>query len=201
MPFSRPTLSALLDQTRADVAVALGLSALLRSAPERALADAEAGLTQGLYDYLDWIAKQSNPFTCTDEYLEAWAALAPTPVLRLPATSASGSATFTGTNGTVLPTGTAVLRSDGVAFVTTAGGTVSAGTVTVPIAASDTGATTNTADSAALTLASPIAGINAVGAAAGALVGGADIETDDALRPACWRLMRPRRRAAQRLIM
>lgn len=183
MPFQRPTLTALLDQTRADVASALGLSSLLRISPERALSDAVSGQAIGLYGYLDWIALQSNPFTCTAEYLEAWAALAPTPVLREAATQAAGTATFYGVAGSVLASGSGVIRSDGVAYATTASGTVGVGgSVTVAIAAATAGAAGNAAVGASLTLIAAVAGINSAGIAATEIVGGADVETDDALR-------------------
>ena len=186
MPFARPSLSALRTQTAADVAAALpGSDPLLRFSNLGILAAMQAGLAHLHYGYLDWIAQQSNPFTCSGEFLEAWAALKA--VYRIPATVATGSAAFTGTNGTVLPSGTPIVRGDGVAYVTTAGGTVASGTVTVPmVAVADPagllGARGNCAVGTVLTLGTATAGINAAGAAAAAFTGGADLETDESLR-------------------
>ena len=52
----------------------------LRRAVLRVLAWVQAGLAYLHYGYLDWISLQSTPFTSTGEYLEGWAAMAPTPV-------------------------------------------------------------------------------------------------------------------------
>lgn len=183
MPYERPTLTALIEQAQADVASSVGLFTLLRFSPERALAVAEAGLAQGLYGYLDWIALQAVPYTATGEFLEAWAALIG--VLRKDASLASSTAaSFTGAPGAILPSGTPVARTaDGVQYLTTASGTVSAGgAVSVPIQAVDAGAIGNAASGAILTLGAAVTGVNSTGTLAAALTGGADIETDDAFR-------------------
>lgn len=181
MPFQRPTLSSLIAQAKADVQLELGVPTLLRFSPENAFATALAGLTQGLYGYLDWIAQQGVPFTARDEYLEAWAQLVG--VARKPATQASGSVTFTGTNGTSLPLNTAVVRvNDGVRYRTTSAGTVSGGVVTVPVLAELAGADGEAGNGVFVSLGTAIAGINGTGQAVTPLTGGADAETDDALR-------------------
>jgi len=181
MPFERPTLTRLIEQSQTDVASALGLYALLRFSPERAFAVAQAGLAAGIYGYLDWISLQSVPFTATDEFLEAWAALVG--VTRKAASAATGSASFTGAPGAVLPSGAAVTRAaDGVTYATTASATVAGdGTLSVAIAATDPGASGNADPGAAVTLGAAVVGVNAAGTA-GALTGGADLEEDDSLR-------------------
>ena len=186
MPFARPSLSALRAQTAADVAAALpGSDPLLRFSNLGIMSSVQAGLAHLHYGYLDWIAQQSNPFTCTGEFLEAWAALKA--IYRIPASVASGTITFTGTNGTVLSLGTPIVRGDGIAYVATSSGTVASGAVTVQAAAvADPagllGARGNCAASTVLTLGTALAGINAAGAAAAAFTGGSDLETDDSLR-------------------
>lgn len=182
MPFERPTLTRLIEQAQADVAGELGLYSLLRFSPERAFATAQAGLTQGCYGMLDWIALQATPFTATDEYAEAWAALIG--VTRKGSSAATGYAAFTGTPNAVLPAGTPVARSlDGVQYVTTAAGTVGPdGTVTVPIGAAEASAAGDALDGTPLVLGQAVPGINAAGLASGAISGGADLETDDEFR-------------------
>ncbi|MGN6518667.1 MAG: baseplate J/gp47 family protein [Dokdonella sp.] len=186
MPFARPTLKQLRQQVQQDIASALpGSDPLLRFSNLGILADVLAALANMHYGYLDWIASQGVPFTATDEYLEAWAALKN--VTRKPAAVASGTITFTGTNGTVLPSGTPLQRADGQQYLTTATGTVASGSVTVPAAAvADhaglVGAGGNCDAGVQMTLASAIAGLNSTGVAATAFVGGADLETDDSLR-------------------
>jgi uncharacterized phage protein gp47/JayE len=186
MPFSRPELSDLLTQVSQDIAAGLpGSDPLLRFSNLNILGTAQAGLAYLHYGYLDWIAQQSNPFTATGEFLEAWAALKD--VFRLPTASASGTVTFTGTNGSVIPSGTPLSRGDGQAFQTTASGTIASGTVTVPATAvADPagllGAIGNTDAGSILTLGHAIAGVNSSGTVAAAFVGGADLEADTSLR-------------------
>ena len=186
MPFARPSLSDLRTQVAQDIAAALpGADPLLRFSNLGILGTVQAGLAHLHYGYLDWIAQQSNPFTCSGEFLEAWAALKA--VIRLPATQATGTITFTGVNGTVLSSGVAVVRGDGKTYTTTTGGTVASGTVTVSATADADpggllGAFGNCDIGTVLSLGTAVAGIAAAGAAATAFTGGADLETDDSLR-------------------
>jgi uncharacterized phage protein gp47/JayE len=141
-----------------------------------------AGLAYSVYGYADWIARMGVPFTATDEFLYAWAALIG--VYPKAATAASGSALFTaGTPGIVLPSGTPLTRQDGTPYVTTADGTVDAnGNVTVPMTATAFGAYTNCDAGTPISIAQPIGGINSGGLTVGVATGGADAETTDELR-------------------
>jgi uncharacterized phage protein gp47/JayE len=191
MPFSRPPLSNLRAQAAADISSGVpGADGLLRFSNLGVLGAVLAGFSQLHFGFLDWIALQATPYTATDEYLEAWAALKKK--TRNPATAASGTYTTTGTNGTVLPSGTVLVRGDGYTYQTTATGAVASGTVTVPISAvlapidpvtnpTGTGAAGNATSGTVLTLQSPISGIQS-GGTSSALTGGADVETDDSLR-------------------
>lgn len=186
MPFARPTLTDLRAQAAADITSGLsGSDPLLRFSALKILGDAEAGLAHLHYGYTDWVSKQSNPFTATDEFLEAWAALKD--VFRLPATQATGQITFSGTGGVAIPSGASIARGDGVIYTTTAGATVVSGSAVVPaIAAADpaglTGTFGNCAIGTSMTLRSPIAGITSTGSVSTTFTGGADVETDDSLR-------------------
>lgn len=182
MPFSRPTLSALRIQAMNDITSSdlPGADGFLRRAVLRVLAWVQAGMAYLHYGYLDWIARESVPFTCDSEFLEAWAGLKA--VLRKPATVATGTWGGTGTNGTVLPSGTTLQRSDGFTYATTANATVSSGTISAPIQATTAGANGNTDSGTPITLGTVIAGINGAGTASGNITGGADQEIDAALR-------------------
>ena len=98
MPFPRPTLTALRAQAMQDITASdlPNADGFLRRAVLRVLAWVHAGLAYLHYGYLDWISLQSTPFTSTGEYLEGWAAMAPTPVLREAPTFASGPAAWPG---------------------------------------------------------------------------------------------------------
>jgi uncharacterized phage protein gp47/JayE len=192
MPFSRPTLTQLRSQAAADMASALPASdPLLRFSSLKALATALAGLAQLQYGYTDYVAQQSNPFTATDEYLEAWAALKN--IYREPATQAGsetpGQITFPAAAGTTaqIPVGTSITRGDGVRYTTTSVGIVSGTSVAVNAEANadptgQTGAFGNCAVGTVMTLGTSIAGISSSGSVTTAFTGGADIELDDSLR-------------------
>jgi len=111
----------------------------------------------------------------------AWGALKN--VIPLAAEQANnGMITFSGTNGIELPLGTSLVRRDGALFTTTAGGTVSGGTVTVAAEADAAGAAGNAAIGSVMTLGTAIAGIQSSGTVAAAFSNGTDIEAPDAFR-------------------
>lgn len=194
MPFSRPTLSDLRAQVLADIRAGLpGADSLLRFSNLNVLGTASAGLAHLHYGYLDYIALQATPYTATDEFLEAWAALKD--VFREPATAATSPAvTWQGIPGTSLPTGTRVARGDGYVYATTAAGTVDvSGTVVVPVEAvlppidptnnpTGLGALGNSPSGTVLTLEAPVVGIQSSGTVTQPITGGADVENDDSLR-------------------
>ncbi|UPG86863.1 baseplate J/gp47 family protein [Luteibacter aegosomatis] len=193
MPFSRPTLSELRAQVLADIKAGLpGADSLLRFSNLNVIGVSTAGLAHLHYGYLDYIALQATPYTATDEFLEAWAALKD--VFREPATAAHGNATWQGQPGTSLPQGWPVARGDGYAYATAADAVVGPdGTVTVEVTAvlppidpinnpTGRGADGNADVGTTLTLQAPIAGIQSTGSATTALTGGADVESNDSLR-------------------
>jgi len=182
MPFNRPDLTTLLDRAAADIEARLpGADARLRRTLLGVLARVHAGGIHGLYGYIDWLAKQLMPDTAEVEHLDRHASIWGVP--RKAATVAKGNVTFTGTDTTLIPAGTAVQRSDGAEFATDADVTIAAGTATAAITASVPGAGGNTAANTALTLVSPISGVNsAVTVDGSGLTGGADAEADDSLR-------------------
>lgn len=182
MPFPRPTLSQLIAQAQTDISSSLpGADPLLRFSILNILATAVAGLAHSHYGYQDWIARQSNPFTATEENLEAWAGLIG--VTRIGASAAIGAVTFTGTNGTLVPQGTRLVRGDGVEYTTNADATIASGTAVANITASEAAAEGNALVGTVLTLGVSIIGINpSTGSVTTALTGGADAEDDDSLR-------------------
>lgn len=182
MPFARPALADLRAQAQSDLAAKLpGSDPLLRFAILRVLADMQAEGVSANFGYLDWIAKQSTPFTATGEALEAWAAFKG--VIRKPAAPATGQASAVGgTVGRVLDAGTPFSRGDGAAFVTTEAATVAGdGTITVSIAAVTPGAAGTLVTGSALVIGQAVAGVPSSWAAT-AGTPGVDVELDEALR-------------------
>lgn len=182
MPFSRPTLQTLIDRVVADVETHLpDADPRLRRRMLNILARTLAGAAHHLYGHLDWLAKQVIFDTAEAEYLERWAAI--WGIGRNPAAQATGSVTFTGTEGATVPAGSTVQRADGVEYTTDADGTISGGSASVAVTAVEAGADGDAAAASTLTLASPIAGVNSTATvAAGGITGGTDEESDDALR-------------------
>jgi len=177
----RATLRQLYDRILADLASRPGVDVFLRRSFERALAFAMAAVAHGLYGYLEGLATELSPRTCGEKMLLAWCSVFR--VTRKSPTKATGAAVFPGTNGSVLATGTVMQRSDGVRYIVTAGATVASGFVSVPVEAEVVGADGNVEGPSALRLASPVSGIQTVGAfdASGAS-GGTDLESVDDLR-------------------
>lgn len=181
MPYPRPTLSELRQQVATDINAQLpGADALLRYSNLGIAGEVMAALASGHYGYLDWIARNSVPFTAIDEHLEGWAALKG--VIRKAAAPASGAAAFVAADGAVIRAGTAVNRRDGVGYVVTADAVAAAGTITVQVRAIAPGVSGNASVGTAMTIAAGVAGVNASGSVSTELDGGSDVEPDDELR-------------------
>jgi uncharacterized phage protein gp47/JayE len=183
MPFSRPTLKTLLDRAIADINARLPEGdARLSSNVLNVLAFVNGGAVNGLYGYLDWLAKQLMPDTAEKEYLDRWATTWKVP--RKAGSPAVGNAvTFNGTDGITIPAGTSLQRTDGQKYLTTADATIVAGTASAPVVAEVVGSAGNTAVGVTLNLVSPIAGISSTATVADiGITTGSDEEKDEALR-------------------
>jgi uncharacterized phage protein gp47/JayE len=181
MPYARKTLAQIRSDAMADIAAALeGSDPLLRFAALKIIGVVLAGMTNEEYGYLDWIAKQTNPFTAEGEYLEAWGALKK--VYRKDASAAVLSAAFTGVAGKPLDDGTPVDRSDGTAY-TTSGTQIVVGTsVTVTIVANVAGTAGNADPGTVMSLGVAVDGIQSTGSVTAVVSSGADIEDQEEYR-------------------
>ena len=181
MPFMRPKLSDLRAQVSADITAGLpSADGLLRFSNLNILGTAVAGLGHLNYGYLDWIAKQSVPYTASGEFLESWAALKK--VYRKTATSATGQVTFPASAGAIIDAGTEVIRSDSVVFnVDTTVVAGASGAVVASVTAAVAGATGNTQAGSLMTLGASIDGVQSRGTVTGVITSGADQEKDDSL--------------------
>lgn len=182
MAFTRPTLTQLIERAQADIETRLpGSQPRLRHTILGTLARVHPGANHGLYGYLDWIARQVLPDTADAEIMERWASI--WGVTRKAASFAAGPVTLTGTTGAVVPAGTVLQAATGQEFKTNTEMTLVAGTATAQMTVLAAGQAGNLAAGTKLNLISPIAGVNSQATvASGGLVGGADTETDDALR-------------------
>lgn len=182
MPFDRPTLPQIIERNQTDIESRLGgTDPRLRRSVLGGMGRAHSATAHGLHGHIDWQAKQIIPDTAEEEFLDRHAAWWKVP--RKQAAPAIGGVTCSGTDGSILPAGAVWQRSDGVEYATDAEATIAGGTASVAITAVAGGQDTNAATGVALTLVTPVAGVQSRGTvAAGGLTGGADIETDESLR-------------------
>ncbi|MFX3054799.1 baseplate J/gp47 family protein [Klebsiella pneumoniae] len=157
----------------------------------KVLADMDAGMAHLHYAYLDYIARQSTPFTSTDEWLAGWMALKQ--IYRKAATAArSPAATVTGTPGKTLSKGAVLNRDDGYQYTTdsaitinTAGSATVAVTAVLPDITDDVtggGASGNADAGTILTLDANAPGIDSSVTLIEPATGGANIESEEDFR-------------------
>ena len=182
MPFERPTLTSLIARTQADIDSRLDGEPYQRRRLLAILARMEGGVAHGLYGYLDWQALQIMPDTAEMEHLERWSSIWGIP--RKAATRAAiiSGISFSAADGTIMPAGTQMQRTDGVLYEVQADAVAVDGRVTPAIVAVDAGEAANADAGVALTLTSPVLGITATAVTTTAITGGADVETDASLR-------------------
>lgn len=183
MTYARDDLDTLIDVALADIDGALADGdARLPVSNLSVMAVVTSGQCDGLYGYIDHIARQIPWTDATGSTLERWASI---PFIRRKqASAASGTATRGGcTAGRVLPAETILQRQDGTEYVVLADATVAAdGTLTASVMALDPGAAGNAAAGVKLALTETLAGIASPLLVAGdGLTGGADEEKDPEL--------------------
>ncbi|MDH4319865.1 MAG: baseplate J/gp47 family protein [Desulfobulbaceae bacterium] len=183
MAFNRPTLAEILARVKGDIETRMEGASALRRTVLGVIAKVIAGAAHILHGHLDYLSRQLMPDTAELSYLERWCAIWKVP--RKAASSATGQVSFTGTDNSVIPAETLLQRADGVEYTTDAEVTISGGTATADVTATtdNAGADGNCDAGTSLTIVSPLAGVSSTGTvAAGGLTGGADQESDDALR-------------------
>ena len=182
MAVERPSLTELNARISADLQAHLpGANTQLRRGNLRVLAGVHAGASHGLYGYLARMFQQILPDTAEVDYLERQGSL--WGITRKPAAKAGGLLDCTGNDGCVIPAGTAWDRADGVRFQTTAQAEIVEGGAQVAVIAQEGGADGDTPADSIMSLVPYVAGLDqAANVAEGGITGGADEETDDALR-------------------
>ena len=132
--------------------------------------------------YIDWLALQLLPDTAETERLDRhgaiWLVNSDGTIGRKQATFASGSATFTGVDGAVVPIGTQLTGN--VGYETTADITIGTGPSEALVRALDPGSDGNL-DQDSPSLAMSVAGVDGI-ATVVEMTGGVDTESDDDLR-------------------
>lgn len=140
-----------------------------------------AGAVWEALSFVAYIKRQIFVHSADSEHLDKHAT--DYGMARLAATFASGYVELTGVDGTTIAAGEQLQRSDGARYTITGGGTVASGTVTVSVSADVAGLLGNSAAGVGMALVTPIVGLDGTGAVAvDGLGGGADTESDEALR-------------------
>lgn len=143
----------------------------------KALAFVQATGLHGAYRYLrDFIARQAVPVSSAGTFLDGW--LSTYGMARKEAAAATGTVSGTGVSASLLPAGTLMQDASGRQFSVTVDAAVVGGVVSATVVATVAGAAQNLAADTALTLVSPVVGIDAAFVATTGLSGGADVETD-----------------------
>ncbi len=182
MPFSRPSLAALIDRVRGDLRGRLEIGGpLLRRAMVDVLGAVWAGGVHLLYGYLDWIARQLFATTAEREALLREAAeYGITPAA---ATFATGNVTATGTNGSSILAGKIIRLDAATSYRVETGQVIAGGTATLPVAAVLAGVAANIPAGTAVSFESPIVGVNpGAVVASGGIVNGTDEEGTEEVR-------------------
>jgi uncharacterized phage protein gp47/JayE len=182
MSFPIPTLATLKTRIFTDINSALSIVASpLRRAVTRVIAVACAAAAYLMHQHIGgYVFRECMPDTAIDN-LARWAAIWKT--TRNPATPATGAVTFTGTDGTDIPAGTLITRSDGAQFATDTDVSIANGSVAVSVTASLAGENGNTDGGITFTVVNPISGVDStVTADVNGLSGGADVESDASLQ-------------------
>ena len=182
MPYSRASLGQLIERIGANWRARFpGADTNLRQSADRAIVNVIAGAADEDLAYLDWQIRQLFPFSAEVEYLERWAA--GKGLLRKPASRGEGTASFTGQAAALAATGQRLRTAAGLVVVTTADLVLDGdGEGTVAVRADLGGATGNLGTGVILTFEGTPPGYADTAVVADTLAGGADAETDAALR-------------------
>jgi len=186
MPWSTPTLRDVRGLVRDSIRGSLpGADASIPNSVLRVLSDNQGALCHLTLQYVDWLALQLIPDTAETEWLDRhgdiWLVNADGSTGRKLATPAAGTATFTGTFGSVLPANTQLTTNTGIGYETLADVFVDVTPTPGKIRALDPGAAGNLDPGIALTISGTVVGVDG-SAVVVDLTGGTDTETDDELR-------------------
>lgn len=181
--FTRPTLKQLNRQALATANAKLPQAdARLRNSVLNVLCAIIAEMANGLYGYINYVARQVIIFTADDEYLDYWGNTFG--VKRKIAAFGEGHIAVTGATGAVLPVNTPFKRADGVVYLTAESITMpAAGSTDVAVKAEKVGQSGNAEANVKVSLVSPVTGIATEAlVATGGITGGTTIETAEAFR-------------------
>lgn len=185
MPWTTPTLSQIRILVRDDIVAAFSGSITIGNSTLRVMADAMSGLGHLTLRYVDWLARQFLPDSAEKDWLDRhgdiWLVNADGSLGRKNATFAAGTATMTGTNNTLVASGTELSSSLGVGYETTEQITIGVAATPVAVRAIDSGVQGNLEAGETLDLTNVISGVDSALTVV-SISGGIDEENDAELR-------------------
>jgi len=182
MPYNRSLPTETLARIEAEIRLRLpGADPQLRFSVEAVIARMLAMASYEMDGYIEWCMRQMLPTTCDVETLPLHGFLWDIP--RLASSYATGEVKFTGTNGSIIPAGTALRRTGGQEYTLDADVTIASGEGIGEITAITSGTAGNALAGTSISLMSPIPGVQSAAAVeAPGLTGGANIEDPEAWR-------------------
>lgn len=176
MPFTRPTLTQIIDRIKGDFKSGLGLQAILRRSFLDVFAKTFGGASHTLHGHIEFgINEKFFPDTGDEATVIRWGALYNLP--RKEPTFAEIIIDVTGSTGGTLPAGTVYVRSDGVEYQVKAEVVVPASsTVSATIVSQTEGTEGNMDIGDNITLQSAIAGIESEATVDSTTIEGEDLE-------------------------
>lgn len=188
--FNRPTLKSLVQTAEAEInALILGADARMRFSVFNVFARVWAALVDGLYSGLVYLSRQLFVSTASRLFLTRIADSYG--IYRLPASAAQGCVFVQGAAGSIVPVGTVFQRADGTQYRTTAGVTLPpSGYTDIPCIAETVGVIGNAAPLVQVQSTTAITGVALSQVCAAGIAGGADEESDTALRARVYQRLR-----------
>lgn len=179
MSIEIPTRAELVQRIKADYRLELG-SDVPRRSWENASVVAQMALSKGLYGYLTWVHRQAYYDTSDDVYFARWMDIFG--VDFKPAVEWQGTADITGTDGTIVPAGSTLVRADGSAY--TVGEEVEiSGTTEISLIASTADLNSNNDNGQPLSFSPPISGVSSTATVTATTQTGTDAESREDAEP------------------
>lgn len=192
MPWLTPSLRQCRELVRNDIMASLAGAAVVGNSVLRIMSDSQAGMGRLNLKYLDWLANQLMVLTAEREWLDRWGVIwlinSDGSVGRKNPTLASGTVTFSGTPGVVVPEGTEVDSADGQSYETLEFIALGTQPVEVAVRALNPGAAGNLPEGTPMAMAIPQSGVEEVTVVD--IRGGTEMETDAQLRARILRRIR-----------
>ncbi len=177
MTFAIPTTAELIDEVASyfeGADFSNGSSPRLRATIEYVLTRVQAQQIKDLYGFLEFISNQAFPDTADEENFWHWAGI--WGVFQKTPVAWEGTYEFAGTNGTLIPDGTQLVREDGASYITVGDETIASGIATATIRAELEGEDSECEDGQILELSSPISGVTGAGTVQSTTINGTDLE-------------------------